>query len=128
MRIARRVPSDSTTLAAFWPCATRLACSSLLSSPAYVAREACERADEVGRQPADDARPHEHGLDVPVGVVVGEDRAVEVLVGAGRAQVAGGGEDRVDRVERVLLAVAVGVDPVHVPRGGHELHPAQRTG
>ena len=91
-------------------------------------RQARERADEVGREAADDARAHEHRLDVPVGVVVGEDRAVEVGVGAGGAQVAGGGEDRVDRVERVLLAVAVGVDAVGGPRGGHELHPAERAG
>ena len=78
-------------------------------------RQARERADQVGRQAADHTRAHEHRLDVPVGVVVGEDRAVEVLVGAGGAQVARGGEDAVDRVERVLLAVAVGVDAVHLP-------------
>ena len=91
-------------------------------------REARERADEVGGEAADDAGAHQDRLDVPVGVVVGEDRAVEVLVGPGGAQVARGREDRVDRVERVLLAVAVGVDAVHVPRRGHELHPAQRAG
>ena len=43
-------------------------------------------------------------------------------------QVARGGEDRVDRVERVLDAVVVGVDAVRLPGGGHELHPAQRAG
>jgi hypothetical protein len=91
-------------------------------------REPRERADEVGGQAADDAGAHQDRLDVPVGVVVGEDGAVEVLVGPRGAEVPRGGEDRVDRVERVLLPVAVGVDAVHVPRRGHELHPAQRAG
>ena len=87
-------------------------------------REAGERADEVGRQAADHLRAQEHGVDVPVGVVVGEDRAADVGVGAGGAQVARGGEDRVDRVVRVLDAVAVGVDAVQPPGRGQELHPA----
>jgi hypothetical protein len=90
-------------------------------------RQAGERADEVGRQPADDTGAQEDRVDVPVGVVVGEDRAAQVLVAAGGAQVAGGGEDRIDGVERVLQAVVVGVDAVRLPRGGHELHPAQRA-
>jgi hypothetical protein len=90
-------------------------------------REAGQRAHEVARQAADDLRAHEHGVDVPVGVVVGEDGAADVLVATGGAQVARGREDRVDRVERVLDAVAVGVDAVHVPRGRHELHPAERA-
>src|SRR3954467_11672706 len=91
-------------------------------------RQARGEADEVGRQAADDAGAHEHRVDVPVGVVVGEDRAPHVLVGAGGAQIARGGEDGVDRVERVLEAVAVGVDAVLLPGGRHELHPAQGAG
>ena len=66
--------------------------------------------------------------DVPVGVVVGEDRAVGVGGHAGGAEVAGGGEDRVFGVVRVGDPVAVGVDPVVVPGRGHELHPADRAG
>ena len=88
-------------------------------------REARERADEVARQAADDLGAHQHGVDVPVGVVVGEDGAADVAVGAGGLEVARGGEDRVDRVERVLDAVAVGVDAVGGPRRRHELHPAE---
>ena len=64
-------------------------------------------------------------LDVPVGVVVGEDRPVPVARRAGGAQVAGGGVDRVVGVGRVAPAVAVGVDAVGGPGGGHELHPAE---
>ena len=41
-----------------------------------------------------------------------------------RAQVAGGRVDRVDRVVRVGVAVARGVDAPALPRRGHELHPA----
>ena len=76
----------------------------------------------------DRLRALEHVGDVPVGVVVGEDRAAQVGLGAGRLQVLRGGEDRVDRVVRVALAVAVRVGPVHLPRRGHELHPALRAG
>ena len=130
----RRAVSGSTTIAAL-PCRDLVA---LLVELAGVGRlrvdreaalrEAGERADEVARQAADDLGAHEHGVDVPVGVVVGEDGAADVRVGACGAQVAGGGEDRVDRVERVLDAVAVGVHAVGGPRGGHELHPAERAG
>ena len=61
-------------------------------------------------------------------MVVGEDRLADVGLGTRGAQVAGGGEDRVDRVEGVLEAVAVGVDAVLLPGRGHELHPAERAG
>ena len=91
-------------------------------------REPGERADEVVRQAADDARPHQHGVDVPVRVVVGEDRAAQVVLRAGGVQVARGGEDGVDRVEGVLQAVAVGVHAELLPGGGHELHPPERAG
>ena len=70
----------------------------------------------------------EHLGDVPVGVVVGEDRAVGVGRHAGGVQVARRGEDRVFGVVRVGLAVAVGVDPVGRPGRGHELHPALGAG
>ncbi len=89
--------------------------------------EAGQRADEVGGQPADQPRAHEHGVDVPVGVVVGEDRLAQVLLGAGGLEVAGGGEDRVGRVVRVLEVVLVGVDAVLLPGRGHELHPPERA-
>ncbi len=91
-------------------------------------RQPGERTDEAGRQAPDHTRAQEHGVDVPPGVVVGEDRLAQVLRGAGRAQVAGGGEDRVGRVVRVLEAVLVGVDAVELPGRGHELHPADRAG
>ena len=65
--------------------------------------------------------------DVPVGVVVGEDRAVGVGRHAGGAEVVGGGEDRVFGVVGIGDAVAVGVDPVGVPGRRHELHPAERA-
>jgi hypothetical protein len=38
-------------------------------------------------------------------VVVGEDRLAQVVVGAGGLEVAGGGEDGVDRVVGIALAV-----------------------
>src|SRR4051812_2073583 len=91
-------------------------------------RQTRERADEVGGQAGDQPRAHEHRVDVPARVVVGEDRAVDVLLAAGRLEVARGGEDRVDRVVRVALAVVVGVGAVHRPGRGHELHPADRAG
>jgi hypothetical protein len=90
--------------------------------------EAGEGADEVGGHAADELGAEDDGLDVPVGVVVGEDGLVDVLVAAGGAQVAPGGEDRVDGVVGVLLAVAVGVHAVGAPGGGDELHPSERPG
>ena len=53
-----------------------------------------------------------------LGVVVGEDRRVQVVRGAGRAQIARGGEDRVDRVVGVGIAGVQGVDPVLQPGPG----------
>ena len=87
-----------------------------------------ERADQVRGQAADDLGAQEHRVHVPVGVVVGEDRGADVLVGAGGLQVPRGGEDGVDRVVRVHQAVLVAVHAVRLPRGGHELHPALGAG
>src|SRR5439155_15435709 len=69
----------------------------------------------------------EHLADVPVGVVVREDRAVDVVRRAGRAEVARGGEDRVLGVPRIGDPVAVRVGAPARPRGGHELHPPDRA-
>ena len=91
-------------------------------------RQAGQRADEVGRQAGDEARPLQHRVDVPRRMVVGEDRPAQILLGAGRLEVARGGEDRVDGVVGVLAAVLVGVDAVGAPARGHELHPALRAG
>ena len=91
-------------------------------------REAGERADEVVGHAAHDLGAHEHGVHVPGRVVVGEDRAPDVVIAARRLQVARGREDRVHGVVRVLEAVAVGVHAVLLPGGRHELHPAQRAG
>ena len=135
MRIPRRSWLASTTSAAFSPAFSFLL--GLLDLAGVgglgVDREAAlgqarQRADEVGGQAADQAGAHEDGVDVPVGVVVREDRAPDVGLGARGTQVARGREDGVDRVVGVLEAVAVGVDAVLLPRGGHELHPAQRAG
>ena len=41
--------------------------------------EAGERADEVGGDAGDQPGPQQDGVDVPVGVVVGEDRAANVI-------------------------------------------------
>ena len=71
-----------------------------------------QRSDQVGGQAGDQPRAQHHRVDVPVGVVVGEDRAAQVVLGAGRLQVAGRGEDRVDGVVGILLAVAVRVHSV----------------
>ena len=90
--------------------------------------EARQRTDEVGGKAAVGAGVEEHLLHVPVGMVVGEDRLVEVVVAAGQLQVMGGGADRVDGVVRVFLAVAVGVEPELFPARGEELHPADRAG
>ena len=83
-----------------------------------------QRSDQVGGHAGDQPGAEHHRVDVPVGVVVGEDRAPDVVLVAGRVQVAGGGEDRVDRVVGILAAVLVAVGPVHLPGRGHELHPA----
>src|SRR5262249_24262521 len=87
-----------------------------------------QRPDQVGGQAAVGARVEQHLLRVPVGVVVGEDRVVEVLGAAGDLQVVGGGADRVDRVVGVLAPVPVGVEPVGFPARGQELHPPDRAG
>ncbi len=87
-----------------------------------------ERADQVGGHAGDQARAEEDRVDVPVGVVVGPDRGADVVLVVRGLEVAGGGEDGVDRVVRILAAVLVGVGPVHLPGGGHELHPAERAG
>jgi hypothetical protein len=90
--------------------------------------QAGERADEIARDAADHLRPHQDAVDVPIGVVVSEDRPPEVLVAARCLEVASRREDRVNRVERVLHAILVGVHAVLLPGRGHELHPAQRAG
>ena len=71
-----------------------------------------QRADQVGGDAAVGAGVGEHLLRVPVGVVVGEDRAVEIFLAARDLEVMGGGADRVDRVVGILAPVAVGVQPV----------------
>src|SRR6185436_6921521 len=68
-----------------------------------------QRADQVGGELAVGPGVAEDLLHVPVGVVVGEDRAVEVLGAAAQLQVVGGRADRVDGVVWVLEPVAVGV-------------------
>ena len=57
-----------------------------------------ERADHALRHRADQLGAEEHLVDVPVRVVVREDRLRQVRRRAGRLQVAGGTEDRVDWV------------------------------
>ena len=89
--------------------------------------EAGERADQVGRHAGDQPGPQQHGVDVPVGVVVRPDRRPDVVLVVRRLQIARRGEDRVDRVVRVLAAVLVGVDAVGRPGRRHELHPAKRA-
>src|SRR5262249_3358827 len=87
-----------------------------------------ERADQGVGQLAVLVGVEQHLVDVPGGVVVGEDRLADVLVAAGGPQVAGGGADRVDRVVGVAAAVVVGVHPVGGPGRGDELHPALGAG
>ena len=87
-----------------------------------------QQRDELVGQAGERARAVDDLVDVPAGVVVGPDRLRQARLGAGGVQVARGGEDRVDRVPRVALAVAVGVDAVALPRRWHELHPADRAG
>src|ERR1700742_994583 len=72
--------------------------------------EAGQRADQVGRKLAVGAGVEEDLLHVPVGVVVGEDRLIEILVAASDLEVVGRGADRVDRVVGVFATVAVGVE------------------
>ena len=91
-------------------------------------RDQGEAAERAVADPAEAGGPRHHLGDVPVGVVVGEDRALRVLGHSGGSQVAGGGEDRVVGVVRVLGAVVVGVDAVGGPGRGHELHPALGAG
>ncbi len=79
----------------------------------------------VGR---DQLRPKHHGVDVFFGVVVGQDRAAQVGGRAGGAQVARGGEHRVDGVVGVGVAGFERVHAVGLPGFGHELHPPDRAG
>ena len=132
----RRSSFASTTLAAFWPRLTRLSGSCSDRSSAYCARAATGKRPSVrpvseptrsDGQAGDQTRAEHDRVDVPVGVVVGEDRLAHVLRRAGGLEVARGGEDRVDRVVRVLLLVVVRVDAVLAPGGRHELHPAERA-
>ena len=90
--------------------------------------QAGERADEIVGDLAVLAGIKEDLVDVPVGVVVGEDRAGEILCTARGLEVVGGGADGVDRVVGILAAVVVRVDAVCLPGGGDELHPAERAG
>ena len=90
--------------------------------------EAGERADQVLGELAVLLRIEEDLIDVPVGVVVGEDRGAKVILAAGGAEVAGGGADSVDGVEGVLAPVVVGVDAIHLPGRREELHPADGAG
>ena len=87
-----------------------------------------QRSHEVGGQGREPLRALEHRCHVPARVVVGEDRAAQVGLRARGLQVARRGEDRIGGVVRIGLAVAVGVDAVHRPGRGHELHPARRAG
>ncbi len=91
-------------------------------------RQAGQRADDIRRQCRERPGARQDVVDVPVGVVVGEDRLAQVGVGAGRAQVPRRREDRVDGVVGILAPVAVGVDAVRLPGARHELHPAERAG
>ncbi len=90
--------------------------------------ESGEGAHEVGGHAGDQPGAEQHGVHVPVGVVVGEHRPAHVLLVVRGGEVAGGGEDRVHRVVGVLAPVAVGVGAVHPPGGGHELHPPHGAG
>ena len=87
------------------------------------------RAGEVDRAAgAEVGRKAQHLVHVPLGVVVGEDGAGDVVVRPGSREIAGRGEDGVVRVPRVGEAVAVRVHPPAQPGVGHELHPAHRAG
>ena len=90
--------------------------------------QAGERRDHVPLVARDELGAQQHRVDVFLGVVVGEDRRVQVRGGSGCAQVAGGGEDRVDGVVGVGIARVEGVHAVLNPRCRHELHPADRSG
>ena len=106
MPMLRRLSLDFTRLAAF--CRLRaleevalrdvvcVACAGVDGEAAF--GEAGERADEVGGHAGDQPCAQQYRVDVPVGVVVGEHGAPDVVVVAGRGQIAGRGEDRVDRV------------------------------
>ena len=87
-----------------------------------------DRAEQFGRRAAEQLGAQHHRAHVGLRVVVGVDRAADVARAAGRPQVAGRGEDRVGRVVRVLVTVAVGVDSVRAPGGRQELHPALGAG
>ena len=88
--------------------------------------QAGDRAEQVVGELAVLAGVQQHLVDVPVGVVVGEDRGPQVLRAARRLQVARCAADRVPRVVGIPGAVPVGVSPVRLPGRGHELHPAHR--
>ena len=90
--------------------------------------EVGDRVDQRAGLAAQQLGAVEHRLHVGVRVVVGEDRAREVVGPAGRGQVARGGEDRVSRVVGVACTGRAGVDAVALPGARQELHPADRAG
>src|SRR5215211_4622559 len=66
--------------------------------------------------------------DVPVGVVVGEERPVPVSRRPARLEVAGGGRYGVSGVHDIGDPVAVAVNPSGLPGRGQELHRTHRPG
>src|SRR5215211_2558635 len=66
--------------------------------------------------------------DVPVGVVVGEERLVPVSRRSARLEVAGGGRYGVSGVHDIGDPVAVAINPGGLPGRGQELHRAHRPG
>ena len=91
-------------------------------------RDVCEQRSPPQRVGEKLAGEPEHELDVLLRVVVGPDRAGNVLPRPGGRQVASRREDGVGGVPGIGDAVAVGVGAPAIPGRRHELHPADRAG
>ncbi len=87
------------------------------------------RAGEVDRAPrAEVGREAQNLVHVPLGVVVGEDSAGEIVVSTRGGEVAGRGKDGVVGIPGIGEPVSVRVEAPAKPRVRHELHPPHRAG
>ena len=82
----------------------------------------------VEAAPGERMRELQDLVDVPLGVVVGEHPARDVLRTARGGEVARGRIDRVLRIPGICDAVPVRIDAPAFPGARHELHPADRAG
>src|SRR4051794_6995046 len=126
----RRAEGDSDVdagVAVAWPGLAEAACDGAAHGPPQRAGPRREGSGELAAGSSESLRRVEDELDVPVGVVVGEDRLAPVARGPGGLQVTGRAGDGVGRVHDVAAAVVIAVEAVRRPGAGHELHRPEST-